>query len=131
VSSHDVALADALTLAYVRTVSTYHSRLLVDPPPGHGAGDAAESATAPASPPAHTFGGRPMDPAAPGGPTCVVDRIEGADRSWLLRAAMGDAAGRGDAQMIVVCDARDTELQRMLVALGFTAQVDLFRADSL
>jgi hypothetical protein len=46
----------------------------------------------------------------PGGPTTVIDRIVGTDRGALLREALEVAGGRGDVQVIVVADVRDTEL---------------------
>ncbi len=61
----------------------------------------------------------------PGGPSCVIDRVLGPDRSGLVRAAMAEAAGRGDAQMIVVVDADDDELTDAVMAVGFVAQVQL------
>ncbi|MEM7274782.1 MAG: hypothetical protein AAF547_16980 [Actinomycetota bacterium] len=62
----------------------------------------------------------------PGGSTCVVDTIRGADRSGLLQRAMGQAAARGDGQMVVTCGAADEALRAILVDAGFEPQVDVF-----
>ncbi len=100
----------------------------------------------------HTFGGNPFSPATegalvisdgdggylvgsqsytpppvydPGGPTTVVDRVIGANRRGLIESACSAAADRGDAQLVVVSDAADHELERLLVDLRFERVVDL------
>lgn len=101
--------------------------------------------------PAHTFGGRPFAPDLPGalvvvtpnghligspsatppiydpgGPTGVVDQLYGPDRGPLVDAAMSAAAGRGDAQLVVVGDGGDDELTAALATRGFAEVVVLY-----
>ncbi len=62
----------------------------------------------------------------PGGPSCVVDTIRGADRGLLLLSIMQQAAARGDVQMIVTCGVRDGQLRESLLGAGFEPQVVMY-----
>lgn len=150
-----VAMADRhrrseLAKAGLKELSTYYARKTSDIVPL--AATAAVIASPPdRETPSHTFGGRPFSPALagalvvddnqggyvvgspsvtppiydPGGPTCVIDQIVGADRHTLVRDALAVAAGRGDAQVIVVCGHDDEQLIEILKSSGFTAEVTL------
>lgn len=61
----------------------------------------------------------------PGGPTCVVDRLDGPDRGALLDELCDAAAARGDAALIVVAGATDPTLAELLAARGFRPEVDV------
>ena len=61
----------------------------------------------------------------PGGPTTVVDRVVGVDRSRLIQLACAAAKRRGDAQLVVVTDSHDSDLEAVLAELGFDRVVDV------
>ena len=61
----------------------------------------------------------------PGGPTCVVDQLGGQNRGTALDLALSAAAGRGDAQLVVVVATDDDQLRDELEARGFQLQVIL------
>lgn len=61
----------------------------------------------------------------PGGPTTVIDQVNGPDRSKVLEMALAAAAHRDDAQVIVVCGEEDTELSVIVGESGFNRVVDL------
>ena len=63
----------------------------------------------------------------PGGTTCVIDRVRGADRPQLLAALLHEATSRGDAQAIVVVDAADDQLRRIVEDHGAHGIVDVHR----
>lgn len=110
----------------------------------HGGVDADAGLAAP-----HTFGGQAFTPGLegalvvtdgqggyvigspsasppiydPGGPTCVIDQVVGEDRAALVDVALAVCAGRGDAQVVVVCRDEDTALAATLEGRGFTAEV--------
>ena len=63
---------------------------------------------------------------APGGTTCVVDRIAGPRRDRLIAALTAAAAERGDVQVLVVCRANDEELRDILDDQGWRHPVDVF-----
>ena len=150
VAAADQRRREELGRAGLRAISTYWVRATtgVAPRPagagilvGQQAGDN----------PSHTFGGRPFSPDLPGalvvtdgqggyaigspsaspplydpgGPTCVIDQITGDDREALLHDALATAAGRGDAQVVVVCGHDDGELAGIVEASGFTPEVEL------
>jgi hypothetical protein len=64
----------------------------------------------------------------PGGSSCVVDHLDGDDRSALLRAVAGVAYARGDHQLIVVSHVVDRELASLLAAVGFEPYVAVYGA---
>jgi hypothetical protein len=146
----DAERTTALQAAGLQVVSTFWARTIV----GYRSGRRVP-AVLPLDPrrdgPRHTFSDGLFDPAAPGafvvadanvgyvigsagmepplydpgGSACVVDRVHGSDRGGLLDAAMGAAATRGDAGMVVVCDTRDHELAEILSQAGFRSEVNL------
>ncbi len=61
----------------------------------------------------------------PGGPTAVIDQVNGPDRSKVLQMALAASAHRDDAQVIVVCSAEDAELSSIVGESGFDRVVDL------
>ncbi len=63
----------------------------------------------------------------PGGPTCVIDRVQGVDRAALLDRAVRTAFDRGDVGVLVVADAGDHELLAALAADGWRHVVDVGR----
>ncbi len=99
--------------------------------------------------PSHTFGGVAFDPGIPGalavcdhdgnyaigspgieppiydpgGPTCVVDQIGGPRRGVAPDLAQSAAAGRGDAQIVVVVEIDDVNLLKDLEARDFQIQI--------
>ena len=99
--------------------------------------------------PSHTFGGVAFDPGIPGalavcdhdgnyaigspgieppiydpgGPTCVVDQIGGPRRGVAPDLAQSAAAGRGDAQIVVVVAIDDVNLLKDLEARDFQIQI--------
>jgi hypothetical protein len=151
VSRFDVERSSALEAVGLCVVSTYWGRTLdlSDDHPRPASDRLPELGTCA---PRHTFGGTPFDPAAPGalliddgaggvvvgsasmepplydpgGPACVVDRINGPDRGALLAAAMETASARGDVGLVVVSDRNDPELVDLLERTGFRAEVDLY-----
>jgi hypothetical protein len=62
----------------------------------------------------------------PGGPTTVVDRVGGSDRAKVVQAVVSAAAARGDARLIFVVDASDSELAGILTTAGATIPVNLW-----
>jgi hypothetical protein len=150
VSRFDHARADALRAAGLEVASSYWGRLLdgVAPVPAPRPGSAVSLTDAPP----HTFGPGAFDPGVqgalfvgddaggtvvgapsvspplydPGGPACVIDRVLGPDREALVRVALGAAATRGDAAMVIVCGHGDDDLETTLASWGFRAEVDLF-----
>ena len=149
-----VAVADgqrssALAALHARPVATFYTSLL--PSTHHALIEVPEITNFEPWPVEHIFSERPFRPEAPGalvivghdggyavgsasvdppiydpgGPSCVVDTIRGGDRYELLLMVMGEAAARGDAQMIVVCAAHDDPLREALVRAGFEPQVNL------
>ena len=77
----------------------------------------------------HVVGSPPFPPPgiyAPGGTTCVVDRVTGPQRNRLLGALLALAQDRGNVQAIVVCGADDEELKASLDADGWRHPVDVF-----
>lgn len=77
----------------------------------------------------HIVGSAPSNPPgiyAPGGTTCVVDRIAGPRRDRLLAALTAAAAERGDVQVLVVCPVEDEELRDILDDEGWRHPVDVF-----
>ena len=151
VSFADEVRARALTDAGLVIQSSYWSRLLTatDAEPSE-LGELGRSADGVW--PRHTFGGEPFDPHRPGalvlgdnegnravgsppveppiydpgGPTTIVDRLEGSRRGVALTRAIAHAAARGDAQLIVVANHDDHMLHEDLSVRGFARQVDLF-----
>jgi hypothetical protein len=67
----------------------------------------------------------------PGGPTCVVDRMDGSDRAALLQEVATAAVARGDHQVVVVSHVEDHGLDAMLEASGFEAHVVVYGARTL
>lgn len=148
VSTKDGARAAALEAHGLETISSYWARSTDDVEGvefvARGPIDVDLAAA-----PRHTFGGRRFDPALPGalvlttsdgyvigspsatppiydpgGPTTVVDQVVGSDRRRLASDAVVAAAGRGDAQVVVVADADDIELSGIASDAGFTRVVD-------
>ena len=148
-----VAVADehrrtAMAKARLREISTYYRRATKGITP-RSATSPPDIGPSRGQVPAHTFGGRPFSadlpgalvvvdgdggyaigsPSAtppiydPGGSACVVDQVVGADRERLTHDVIATAAGRGDAQVVVVCDRDDQELAGIIEAAGFTAEV--------
>ena len=62
---------------------------------------------------------------APGGTTCVVDRIEGARRDRLIAALTAAAADRGDVQVLLVARSDDAQLLSWLDGQGWRHPVDV------
>lgn len=152
VSTKDSSRAAALEAHGRQTISSYWARSTDD------VKGAESSAQGPVDvdlglAPRHTFGGRPFDPSLPGalafatndgyvigspsatppiydpgGPTAVVDQVIGSDRWRLVRDALMAAAGRGDAQVVIVVGANDSELADVASDAGFTRVVDFIGA---
>jgi len=75
----------------------------------------------------YAIGSPPVTPPIydPGGPTTVIDQVNGPDRSKLLDMSLAAAAHRDDAQVVVVCSEEDAELSVILGESGFNRVVDL------
>ena len=151
---HDHAQIRWLRNRNAQRVSEYHSIRLTTGEPQPQA-PAAEPDVAPvhlAQAPTHTFANGELDPKAPnalvidneagyvigtppssppiydpGGPTTIIDRIVGNNRAALLRQAAAFAYGRGDIQLVVVCETNDTELDTILTTAGSTVPVEVWR----
>lgn len=149
VSPLDTHRRAALDAAGLTVSATYWSRFLHDI---DGVADIVGAAPEPSAPPApHTFG--PIDPTAdgalsivdgagnwavgspgfvpppvydPGGPTTVVDRLGGPDLDATIQLALRATAERGDAQLVVVASATDTDLAAALDRAGFTNPIELW-----
>lgn len=148
VSTSDTARARALEAKGLQVISSYWARTTEGVAPSEPSSreltdfDPANSAR-------HTFGGqafRPEVPGAlvvaavnghaigspsatppiynPGGPTTVIDQVIGANRHEVLQLALAAAAGRGDAQVVVVCAADDKQLEEIVAGAGFGRVVD-------
>ena len=147
----DERLGEALRSSGIAPVSTYFSRILDGslvevryegpdsvPPPRHTFGGATLSdSTEGALCVLLEAGGRAVGSPSvnpptydPGGPTCVVDQIEGPKRGKALGAALRAATARGDHQMIVVVGVDDAPLIATLEAAGFRPPVDLYCAEA-
>ena len=148
VAAEDHRRRHELGAAGLREISTYYVKATAGIAPKAAAGGAVEAGHR-GDAPAHTFGGRPFSadlpgalvvtdgrgglaigsPSAspplydPGGPTCVVDQVRGRDRARLVDDAVAAAAGRDDAQVVVVCGHDDPELAEVAHAAGFTPEV--------
>lgn len=148
VSVTDTTRLDALSEAGLGELSAYYS--LSIKPTGSAEPSPVPIPDYQPTAPAHTFGGQPFSPYLPGalvvandlgyavgspsatppiydpgGPTCVIDQIHGHDVVALLDAAIRLSADRGDAHIIVVCDASNSDLAQRLHHAGFTKTVSL------
>ncbi len=61
----------------------------------------------------------------PGGPTTVIDQINGPDRPRVVQMSLAAAKDRSDAQVVVVCRQKDAELVNIVEEAGFNRVVDL------
>ncbi len=77
----------------------------------------------------YAIGSAPVFPAAydPGGPTTVIDRVQGPNRLAVVEAALRSTSRRGDVHVIFVVDHSDHELTEVLIAAGATQPVNLWR----